>query len=101
MSALLTSETGNTAKVVKYISECREMNIRVLAPDVNSSEFTFTPVPHWSRAWNPVRTRRDQERRLERRRFHRQGREPKAAKFGSLFDFCEARRSGRSEPPHD
>ena len=44
MSALLTSETGNTAKVVKYISECREMNIRVLAPDVNSSEFTFTPV---------------------------------------------------------
>ena len=24
MSALLTSETGNTAKVVKYINECRE-----------------------------------------------------------------------------
>jgi DNA polymerase-3 subunit alpha len=44
MSALLTSETGNTAKVVKYISECREMGIRVLAPDVNSSEFNFTPV---------------------------------------------------------
>ena len=44
MSALLTSEAGNTAKVVKYINECREMGIRVLAPDVNSSEFTFTPV---------------------------------------------------------
>ena len=44
MSALLTSETGNTAKVVKYINECREMGIRVLPPDVNSSEFTFTPV---------------------------------------------------------
>ncbi|MEO8098878.1 MAG: DNA polymerase III subunit alpha [Acidobacteriota bacterium] len=44
MSAVLTSETGNTAKVVKYISECREMNIRVLPPDVNSSAFTFTPV---------------------------------------------------------
>src|SRR6202049_1645095 len=44
MSALLTSETGNTAKVVKYISECREMNIRVLAPDVNSSDLDFTPV---------------------------------------------------------
>ncbi len=28
MSALLTSETGNTAKVVKYINECREMGIR-------------------------------------------------------------------------
>jgi DNA polymerase-3 subunit alpha len=44
MSALLTSETGNTAKVVKYINECREMDIRVLPPDVNTSEFTFTPV---------------------------------------------------------
>ena len=44
MSALLTSESGNTSKVVKYINECREMRIPVLAPDVNSSEFNFTPV---------------------------------------------------------
>src|ERR1043166_9631268 len=44
MSALLTSETGNTAKGVKYINECREMHIRVLAPDVNSSDLDFTPV---------------------------------------------------------
>ncbi len=43
MAALLTSETGNTAKIVKYINECREMNIRVLPPDVNSSDWTFTP----------------------------------------------------------
>jgi DNA polymerase-3 subunit alpha len=27
MAALLTSETGNTAKIVKYINECREMGI--------------------------------------------------------------------------
>ena len=31
MSAVLTSETGNTDKVVKYIYECREMGIKVLA----------------------------------------------------------------------
>ncbi len=43
VSALLTSETGNTAKVVKYISECREMGIAVLPPDVNSSDKDFTP----------------------------------------------------------
>jgi DNA polymerase-3 subunit alpha len=43
MSALLTSETGNTAKVVKYISECREMGIPVLPPDVNRSVLDFTP----------------------------------------------------------
>ncbi len=44
MSALLTSETGNTAKVVKYINECREMSIAVLPPDVNESDLNFTPA---------------------------------------------------------
>jgi DNA polymerase-3 subunit alpha len=44
MSALLTSETGNTAKVVKYINECRDMGIAVLPPDINSSDSNFTPV---------------------------------------------------------
>jgi DNA polymerase-3 subunit alpha len=43
MAALLTSETGNTAKVVKYINECREMEIPILPPDVNFSEWSFTP----------------------------------------------------------
>lgn len=43
MAALLTSEAGNTAKVVKYINECRERGINVLPPDVNSSDWNFTP----------------------------------------------------------
>jgi DNA polymerase-3 subunit alpha len=43
MAALLTSETGNTAKVVKYINECRDMGIKILPPDVNHSEWSFTP----------------------------------------------------------
>jgi DNA polymerase III subunit alpha len=43
MAALLTSETGNTSKVVKYIQECREMKIAVLPPDVNASDWNFTP----------------------------------------------------------
>jgi DNA polymerase-3 subunit alpha len=44
VAALLTSETGNTEKVVKYIHEARGMNITVLPPDVNTSALTFTPV---------------------------------------------------------
>jgi DNA polymerase-3 subunit alpha len=44
MAALLTSETGNPAKIAKYINECREMGITVLPPDVNSSDWNFTPV---------------------------------------------------------
>jgi DNA polymerase-3 subunit alpha len=44
MSALLTSESGNTDKIVKYINECRERGIAVLPPDVNQSDLHFTPT---------------------------------------------------------
>jgi DNA polymerase III subunit alpha len=44
MAALLTSETGNPVKVAKYINECRDRGITVLAPDVYSSDWNFTPV---------------------------------------------------------
>jgi DNA polymerase-3 subunit alpha len=44
MAAMLSSETGNTEKVVKYINEARGMGITVLPPDVNSSDVDFTPT---------------------------------------------------------
>jgi DNA polymerase III subunit alpha len=43
MAALLTSVTGNTDDVVKYINECREMGIAVEPPDINVSAANFTP----------------------------------------------------------
>jgi DNA polymerase-3 subunit alpha len=43
MAALLTSLTGSTDDVVKYINECREMGIPVEAPDINVSDANFTP----------------------------------------------------------
>jgi len=43
MAALLTSETSKPENVVKYISECRELNISVEPPDVQFSEANFTP----------------------------------------------------------
>ena len=43
MAALLTSQTGNTDNVVKYINECREMGISVEPPDINVSDAYFTP----------------------------------------------------------
>src|SRR3989454_265539 len=42
MAALLTSEMGNTDKVVRYINECRDLGIKVLPPDVNESDQDFT-----------------------------------------------------------
>jgi DNA polymerase-3 subunit alpha len=43
MAALLTSVSGSTDDVVKYINECREMGIPVEPPDINVSDATFTP----------------------------------------------------------
>lgn len=42
MAALLTTEKGNTDKLVQYVNECREMGIRVLPPDVGRSGLDFT-----------------------------------------------------------
>jgi len=84
MAALLTAETGTTEKVVKYIGECREMGITVLAPDVNSSDWNFTPVGPAIRfglgavrnvGFNTVQAVREARERLGR--------------FDSLFQFCE------------
>ena len=44
MAALLSSEMGNTDKVVRYIATCRAMGIDVLPPDVNESRLRFTSV---------------------------------------------------------
>ncbi len=44
MAALLSSEIGNTDKVVQYINEARELGIEVLPPDVSESGFKFTVV---------------------------------------------------------
>jgi DNA polymerase III subunit alpha len=44
MAALLSSEIGNTDKVVQYINEARELDLEVMAPDVNESGFKFTVV---------------------------------------------------------
>jgi DNA polymerase III subunit alpha len=43
MAALLTSVTGSTDDVVKYINECRQMGIAVEPPDINVSDANFTP----------------------------------------------------------
>ncbi len=41
MAALLSSEIGNTEKIVMYIAECKDMGISVLPPDVNESGLEF------------------------------------------------------------
>ncbi|MBI5419020.1 MAG: DNA polymerase III subunit alpha [Deltaproteobacteria bacterium] len=42
--ALMTSESGDTAKIIRYINHCREKGIPILPPDVNESRFAFFPT---------------------------------------------------------
>ncbi len=44
LSAVLTSEQGETEKVAETIAECKRLNIPVLPPDVNESFSQFTVV---------------------------------------------------------
>jgi DNA polymerase-3 subunit alpha len=85
MAAMMTAETGNTEKVVKYINEARGMGITVLPPDVNQSDVDFTPVGQAIRfgmraiknvGENTVRGVLDAREQLGR--------------FTSLFQFCES-----------
>lgn len=41
MAAVLSSDMDNTDKVVNFLDEARAMNIRVLPPDVNASQYMF------------------------------------------------------------
>jgi DNA polymerase-3 subunit alpha len=84
MAALLSSEIGNQDKLIKYLNECRDMNITILPPDVNSSDLVFTPAGRSIRfgltAIKNVGAAAI-ESVLEARR--------KLGRFDSLFEFCE------------
>ena len=42
MAALLTSEKDNRDKIIKHISGCKDMGIKVLPPDINESDRDFS-----------------------------------------------------------
>ncbi|HEY5626841.1 MAG TPA: OB-fold nucleic acid binding domain-containing protein, partial [Nitrospira sp.] len=44
MAALMTTDMGNQDKIVGYFTECRDLEIKVLGPDVNKSQKNFAVV---------------------------------------------------------
>ena len=42
MAALMSSDMGDTDKIVRYFNECKEMNIPVDPPDINASSMEFS-----------------------------------------------------------
>ena len=44
MASLMTTEMNNSEKIVSDIRECKEMNIKILPPNINESGSGFTPL---------------------------------------------------------
>jgi DNA polymerase III subunit alpha len=42
-ASLMTTESGDTDKIIRYINHCREKGIAILPPDVNESQMGFYP----------------------------------------------------------
>ena len=83
MAALMTSEMGDTDKVIKNLAECREKEIEVLAPDINESRSDFTPVGEKIR-FGLAAVKNVGEKAVEVILQSRSQDGP----FESLFDFC-------------
>jgi DNA polymerase-3 subunit alpha len=84
MAALLTSETGNAERQVKYINEARGMGISILPPDVNESDLYFTPVGESIRfGFAAIKNVGENTAKAIRESRLGQG------EFKSLYEFCE------------
>ena len=83
MASLMTSEMGDTDKVIKNLSECRAKDIEVLAPDVNESRADFTPIGDKVR-FGLAAVKNVGEKAVEVILESRS----KDGPFSSLFDFC-------------
>jgi DNA polymerase-3 subunit alpha len=83
-AALLTSEAQNAEKIVRYVSECREMKIEILPPEINES------LKHFAVLGNRIRfgltaVKNVGDAAMDAILSEREAR----GAFRSLFDFCQ------------
>ena len=83
MAATLSSEMGNTDKVVKFIDDCRKASITVLPPDVNESGKDFRVVEEGIR-FGLLAIKNVGESAIDSILASRQS----GGRFANLFDFC-------------
>ena len=84
MAALLTSSTNKTTDVVKFIAECRALDIEVLPPDINESEVAFSVVGDRIR-FGLLAVKNVGEGAIEAIVEERRA----SGRFVSIFDLCE------------
>lgn len=83
MAALLTSVLGVTDKIIEYTGECQRLGIKVLPPDINTSELGFTVEG------DNLRFGLLALKNVGRNLIESTVRERKVKPFTSLYDFCK------------
>jgi DNA polymerase-3 subunit alpha len=83
MAALLTSEAQNADKIVRYISECREMKIEILPPDINESFRHFAVIGNQIR-FGLTAVKNVGDAAIDSILTEREAK----GRFRSLYDFC-------------
>ncbi|HWG96015.1 MAG TPA: DNA polymerase III subunit alpha, partial [Nitrospira sp.] len=83
MAALMTTDMGNQDKLVGYFTECRDLGIKVLGPDVNASQKHFA-VAGGAIRFGLAAIKNVGEGAVESVLEVR----TQAGPFGSFFDFC-------------
>jgi len=85
MTALLTSELGNTDKVVVYVEEAKRLGFHVAPPDVNTSFAIFTIADAGTIRFGLAAIKNVGRAAIEAMVAERQ----RGGAFHDLFDFCE------------
>ena len=85
MAANLTSEMGNTSRVVILLNECQKLNITVHPPDVNESKINFRAIDEGTISFGLNAIKNVGAKALHNILEVRDNMD----KFHTLFDFCE------------
>ncbi|MGE0207415.1 MAG: DNA polymerase III subunit alpha, partial [Candidatus Babeliales bacterium] len=84
MAAVLSSDMDNTDKVSNFVSECRNMKLEILAPNINSSEYKFTVTQNGEILYGLGAIKGLGEAAIENIILERK----KKTSFNSFFNFC-------------
>ena len=85
MAALLTTNRGNTDKIVQYTEDARNIGIEILPPDINESGAYFTVTPDQNIRYGLSAVKGVGDKAVEALELER----AQNGKFTSLFDCCE------------
>ena len=85
MSAVLSSDMDNTDKVVLFINECRQLQLKMLPPNINRGDYQFIVNAEGAIEYGLGAIKGAGQAAIENIVLVRQADGP----FSSLFDFCE------------